>query len=131
MLKYNFTYNDIPFIMTKNPFTGDLNLVKDVNAIKQSVKNIIMTIRKEKPFNILFGGNPRNSLFENLTTMTEIECKNLLANAIDTFEPRVDLKDIGIEQSKVNPNRINILIVYTIVDIGIVDSITVSLERTR
>lgn len=131
MLKYNLTYNDIPFIMTKNPFTGDLNLVKDVNAIKQSVKNIILTIRRERPFNMAFGANPRNSLFDTLTTLTEIECKNLISSSIATFERRVELKDIGIEQSRINPNRINILVIYSIIDIGIVDSIVVSLERTR
>jgi phage baseplate assembly protein W len=131
MLKYNLTYSDIPFIMTKNPFTGDLNLVKDIYAIKQAIKNIVMTINGEKPFNYKFGGNPINFLFDVLELMTMVECKNLISNAIATYEQRVLLKDIGIEQSLSNPNRINIIVVYTIIDLGIVDSVVVSLERTR
>lgn len=131
MLNYNLTYNDIPFVMSRNPFTGDLNTVKDVYAIKQSVKNIVMTIAGERPFNILFGGNPINFLFENLTTMATIQCKNLISNAIGNYEPRVTVRDIGIEQSLSNPNRINIIVVIRILELGIVDSIVVSLERTR
>lgn len=131
MLNYNLTYNDIPFIMSKNPFTGDLNTVKDVYAIKQSVKNIIMTIAGERPFNILFGGNPIDFLFDNLTTLLILKCKNRISNAIGNFEPRVAVKDIGIEQSLSNPNRINIIVVIRILELGIVDSIVVSLERTR
>ena len=131
MLNYNLTYNDIPFIMSKNPFTGDLNTVKDVYAINQSVKNIIMTIAGERPFNILFGGNPIDFLFDNLTTLLILKCKNRISNAIGNFEPRVAVKDIGIEQSLSNPNRINIIVVIRILELGIVDSIVVSLERTR
>lgn len=131
MINRNLTYSDIPFIMTKNPFTNDLNLVKDVYAIKQSVKNIILTIRGERPFNARLGGNPKNFLFEILDTMTTIQCKNLIGNAISTFEPRVEIKDIAIQDRLSNPNKINIIIVYNILELGITDSVFVSLERTR
>lgn len=125
------TYNDIPFIMSRNPFTGDINTVKDVYAVRQSIRNIVMTIRGERPFNDSFGGNPINNLFDTLTTLMEIECKNLIQNAIATYEPRVKLTQIIIDQSKVNPNKINIFVVYDILNSGLVDSISLSLERTR
>lgn len=131
MLKINYTYNDIPFIMTRNPFTGDLNLVKDIYAVRQAVKNIIMTLRGERPFNPRLGGNPRRFLFDNLETMTVVQCKNLISNAIATYEPRVSITDIGVEQSLSNPNRINIIVVYRILNIGIIDNVFVTLERTR
>lgn len=131
MLKKNITYSDIPFFMTKNSFTGDLNLVKDLYAIKQALKNLVMTIKREKPFNYLFGANPRNYLFEQTTSNMLFECKNVIITAINTFEPRVSVRDIGIEQSKINHNRINIIIVYEIVETQTVDTVTISLERTR
>lgn len=131
MLQINYTVNDLPFFISKNPFTGDLNLVKDVNAIKQSVKNIIMTIRGERPFNFLLGGNPRGYLFDNLNNLVIINCKSLISNAIATFEPRVILNDIQIYQSFSNPNKINIIIVYRIPEIGITDTVSISIERTR
>ena len=131
MLKKNITYSDIPFFMTKNSFTGDLNLVKDLYAIKQALRNLVMTIKREKPFNYLFGANPRNYLFEQTTSNMLFECKNVIITAINTFEPRVSVRDIGIEQSKINHNRINIIIVYEIIETQTVDTVTISLERTR
>jgi len=131
MLKKNITYSDIPFFITKNSFTGDLNLVRDVYAIKQALKNLVMTIKREKPFNYLFGANPRNYLFEHPTSAALFECKNTIITAINTFEPRVNVRDIGIEQSKIDYNRINIIIVYEIIETQTVDIVSVSLERTR
>lgn len=131
MLQNNLKYSDIPFFPSKNLFTGDLNLVKDAFAIKQAIKNIIMTIRGERPFNVLFGGNPRNFLFENINLLVMEDCKNLVENNINTFEPRVELKNIGFEQNKYNQNQINIIIVYMILETGTIDTISVALERIR
>lgn len=131
MLNKKLNYADLPFIVSKNPFTNDINLVKDVSAIKQSLKNIVMTIRGERPFNVLFGGNPRNFLFDTLDILIIDECKKLIVNSIASFETRVEIQDIGIEVSRVNANKINIIIVYTIPQLNIVDSVSISLERTR
>lgn len=131
MLQKTTSYVDIPFFITKNPFTNDTNVVKDINAIKQALKNIVLTIQTERPFNPIFGANPRNTLFEHLTQMTSFECKHLIATAINTFEPRVILKDIGIFTSIINPNKLNIIVVYSITTTGFTDSLSISLERTR
>jgi phage baseplate assembly protein W len=131
MLKTNFTYADISFFPRPNPFNGDLNLVKDVNAIKQSLKNIVMTAKREKPFNYLFGGNPREYLFETLTPYVMWECKNLIAHAINTFEPRVTVDDIVIYTPNRNPNTMIIVIPFKINKTNTIDSISISIERTR
>lgn len=131
MLQKTTSYVDIPFFITKNPFTNDTNVVKDVNAIKQALKNIVMTIKTERPFTPTFGANPRNILFDHLSQMTAFECKHLIANAINTFEPRVLLKDIGLQVSPINPNKLNIVVVYSITTTGFTDSLSISLERTR
>jgi len=131
MLKKNTSYADIPFFITKNPFTNDVNLVKDVNAIKQALKNIVLTIQTERPFNPSFGANPRNFLFDHLTQMTALESKHLIANAINTYEPRVILKDIALQRSPSNPNKMNIVVIYSITTTGVTDTLTLSLERTR
>lgn len=131
MLKKTTSYADIPFFITANPFTNDVNLVKDVNAIKQALKNIVLTIQYERPFNPAFGANPRRFLFDHLDIISSMEAKHLIANAINTFEPRVTLKDIAIHRSPSNLNKINIIVIYTITTNGITDTLTISLERTR
>lgn len=131
MRKLNLTYSDIPFFVSRNAFTGDLNKVTDINAIKQSLKNIVLTIKREKPFNFLFGGNPREFLFETLDPVVSMNCKNLIGSAINTFEPRVSIKDIIIYQVPKNPNKINVVIPFTIVQTQTNDLVSISIERTR
>jgi len=131
MLKKKTQYSDIPFFISKNYFTGDINLVKDNNAIKQSLKNLVLTIRGERPFRYVLGGNPREFLFDQFDAKVSLECKLLIANVINTYEPRVSLIDVAIEFSRINPNRINIIVVFRYSQTQASDSITISLERTR
>lgn len=91
-------YKDIDFSFSRNPFTGDLNLVYDGNSIKQSLKNIIFTLKGEKSFNYMFGGAVQNILFEygNDTSITVL---NDIDSAIRINEPRITLKNISLDAS--------------------------------
>lgn len=91
-------YKDIDFSFSVNPFTGDLNVVQDSNAIKQSLKNIIMTLKGEKSFNYTFGAAAQNILFENsgdvsMTVLNDID------SAIRNNEPRVKLNKVSLDTS--------------------------------
>ena len=57
-------YKDIDFKFSKNSFTGDLNVVQDSNSIKQSIKNIILTMKGERSFKYEFGSAIQRMLFE-------------------------------------------------------------------
>ena len=48
MIINNTKWVDIPFFLTKNEYTNDINLIKDSNAIRSSIKNIIATKSKTK-----------------------------------------------------------------------------------
>jgi hypothetical protein len=54
----------------KHPITGDLPTIKNEDAIKQSLKNIVLTVRGEKLFRPFFGASIGSSLFENFTPVT-------------------------------------------------------------
>jgi phage baseplate assembly protein W len=131
MLKKNLTYSDIPFFVSKNQFNNDLNLIKDSSAIKQALKNIVLSVKREKPFNRLFGGNPREFIFDFLDEIVTLKCKNLIGNAINNFEPRVILKEIVLQQSVSSPDTIIVIIIYKYRSTQVADTVTVSLERTR
>ena len=57
-------FKDINLSFKRHPVTNDLVVIKNEDAIKQSVKNIIFTILGEKPFLPLFGSKLNSSLFE-------------------------------------------------------------------
>lgn len=131
MLKKNISYTDIPFFISKNPFTGDLNLTRDLNAIRQSIKNIIMTNNGERSFDFKFGCNIYDYLFENFTIDMIVRAQGVIAGNIQRYEGnRVGINDIKILNNP-SANEINIVVDYNIPDAGISDIVRVNIARTR
>jgi len=90
-------YSDLDFRFIVNPNTGDFALKKDVEAVKQSVLNILLTGQGERPFNPTFGGNLRAYLFENFDEVTNAAMKSTIVNALRNHEPRVKVDSVEIE----------------------------------
>ena len=131
MLVKNLNYSDIPFFISKNYFTGDLNLVKNLGAIRQSIKNIIMTNNGERGFDYKFGCSIYNYLFDNFTIDMIVRAQSTIAGNIQKYEGnRVGINDIKILNIP-SENKIDIIVDYNIPDIGISDIISVSILRTR
>ena len=93
----NRIYKDLNMSFTKNPATKDVARLFDIQAIKRSVKNIILTNKYERPFNPDFGCNLRGFLFENITEPLLVIIKDRVAMAIEKYEPRVSVEDVVVE----------------------------------
>jgi len=78
----------------KNAVTNDILSLKNEDAIKASVKNIVLYNFFEKPFDPAFGGNIIGLLFENYTTGLATEIEVRIQDAIDIYEPRVVVTDV-------------------------------------
>jgi phage baseplate assembly protein W len=76
--------------------TNDILVIKNEDAIKRSVQNIVLTIIGEKPFEPLFGSNINSSLFELNTSLEAIGIREQIVSAIRNFEPRVDNLDVSV-----------------------------------
>ena len=88
------SFKDISMSFGKNPMTNDLIALKNANAIARSVRNIVMTIPGEKPFDPYFGSNVRNILFENLDNISASLIVDEIRNSIQNYEPRVELVSV-------------------------------------
>ena len=88
------SFKDISMSFGKNPMTNDLIALKNANAIARSVRNIVMTIPGEKPFDPFFGSNVRNILFENLDSTSASLIVDEIKNSIQNYEPRVELVSV-------------------------------------
>ena len=66
-------YTDIDLNITPHPSSGDLVLKQDKEAVKRSVRNIMLTNNYERPFKPNFGANLRGLLFELADDMTKME----------------------------------------------------------
>jgi len=120
-------YTDIPMFFSKNTFTGDINLKKDNNAIKESIKNIVLTLNYERPFDSEFGTPAAASLFENPSDFG-FYVENAIAAAITRYEPRVKLTKIT---SSFDDKTVTIDIQYGIGDFSIKDNVYLTVERVR
>jgi len=73
---------------------GDIYRKLDAAAVRQAVKNIVITDYGEKPFRPTFGGNVRDMLFENFDFSLSEDIKSRIKRAIETYEPRAKIEKI-------------------------------------
>ena len=78
---------------SKNSFTGDVNVRKDALAIKDSIKNILLTLFNERPFDPEFGTNIISGLFENPNDFS-FYVENTISTSLERYEPRIKLVSI-------------------------------------
>tara|TARA_B110000285_G_C15043661_1_gene573139 strand:+ start:264 stop:680 length:417 start_codon:yes stop_codon:yes gene_type:complete len=90
-------YSDFDFPFKKHPVTGDVPIKRDVEAVKQSVRNILLTRRGEKFFDPDFGGSLTEFLFENFDPIVKAEMEMRIINTLKNHEPRVRVLNVEIE----------------------------------
>ena len=83
-------FKDINLSFKRHPVTNDLVAIRNEDAIKKSVKNIIFTILGEKPYLPLFGSTLNSSLFELNTTVNQIRITDEIKQVLLNSEPRID-----------------------------------------
>ena len=126
--KRSRTFKDVNIALPRNPFTKDIDRVNNDNAIKQSIKNIVLTVPGEKPFHPEVGSRVNELLFEPLDPFVVDALRDEIINTIKQHEPRVDLQKVDV-QPIYTQNRVNISVQYKIVGLPIVEDITFVLQR--
>ena len=122
------SFTDIGMAFGKNPFTDDVSVVKNDNAIKQSVRNLIMTSPGEKPFQATIGCQVYAMLFEPLDAFSVDGIKSEIINTINQHERRVRLRDVNVVPFGGN-NKVAVTITYQVVGIPIVEEVKFVLQR--
>ena len=84
-------YKDLNLNFTRNPVTGDVATVTDVNAVKRSIRNLVLLNHYEKPFHPEIGSGVRDMLFELMTPVTAVILTRKIEDVINNFEPRARL----------------------------------------
>ena len=107
---------DLPMFLSKNLFTGDINLVKSNSVISLSVKNLILTILGRRAFNTNIGTNVYSSLFSmNIVPGTYneefVDLENSMFFVLSNFEPRIENIQIAVTSS--DRKTLNFSITYT------------------
>ena len=123
------TYNDIDLSFKKKT-TGDVFKKTDAAAVKQSIKNILLTNRFEKPFSPYFGGDLGRFLFSLDTEFDEEDVRDRVISAVSNFEPRASIRRVNVEIAP-DFNSVLVDVVFQIIATEEIDTLTVSLTRLR
>ena len=122
------SFKDLSVGFTRNANTKDVAIVKNDNAIKQAVKNLILTVPGEKPFQPEIGSRISELLFETLDPFTSDSIKQEVINTISQYEPRVRIINVFVK-ANFDKNSFDVELRYQIVGLPPVESIEFVLQR--
>jgi len=107
-------FKDISLSFEPHPITQDLQILKNENAIRRSVRNIVETIPTERFFNPLLGSEVRSSLFEFVDFGTASVIEGQIEIALDNFEPRIDNVQVQVDPFP-DRNSFNVTVLFDII----------------
>ena len=94
-------FKDISLSFKRHPVTNDIGVLKNENAIKKSVRNLVQTIPNERFFNSTLGSDVRDSLFANVPWFVDFGTASIIERQIQTtienFEPRIDNLVVNVD----------------------------------
>ena len=126
----NNLYSDLNLNFNKNPATKDIAKLKDVEAVKRSVRNLILTNRFERPFHPEIGSDIRALLFENMTPLTALNLERKVQEVLQNFEPRAKISSVIAEPIE-DRNAYHLQISFYVVGIQTPVVVETFLQRLR
>ena len=106
-------FKDINLSFKRHPVTNDVVTIRNEDAIKRSVRNIIFTILGEKPFEPNFGSVINESLFDLNTNLSEIIVSDEIRSSLLIYEPRISNVDVNVTIAP-DTNEMNCTVQYHI-----------------
>ncbi|ARW56883.1 base plate wedge subunit [Synechococcus phage S-H35] len=126
--KKSRSFRDISTNLVRNPFTSDVAVVNNADAIKQAVKNLILTAPGEKLFNPKFGSRVSQLLFEPLDPFLVDTLQTEILNTIKNNERRVVVTNLECTLNY-DENSIEVTLEYQIIGLPITQTVQFVLER--
>ena len=123
-------YKDLDLDFGRNTVTNDVNKLTDVEAVKRSVRNLILTNHYERPFHPELGCGIRGLLFEPLSPLVAIQLERKVQEVLENNEPRASINEISARPD-LDRNSYEMLVSFWVS--GSTEPVTVStfLERLR
>lgn len=128
--KINKAFVDLDLSFSINPFTKDLYLKTDEDAVKTAVKHLVLTKNFERPFRPEIGTQVTSLLFENFTSAVKIAMERTIRQTIENFEPRVRIIDISVVE-KPEEKDLVVTIVFALKNTDTPLTVSTLLSRVR
>ena len=104
-------YKDLNLNFSANPVTQDVTTVTDVNAVKRSVRNLLLTNHYDRPFHPEIGSNVQSLLFENFGPITGNQLSRQIEDMIANFEPRARVENVECVPL-MDRNKYNVIVYF-------------------
>ena len=121
-------FKDIGVGFLLNAFTKDAAVVKNENAIKQSIKNLVLTQKGEKLFQPEIGSGVYELLFEPMDPFTADSIRDEIINTLGQYEPRITISEVTVLANE-ETNQFDVTVEYRIVGQPIVETVNFILQR--
>jgi len=115
---------------TDPPAHKEAGIVKDLEAVKQSVKNLVLTNFFERPFHPEIGGNVTAKLFEPADKFTAIEIRDEIKEVLKNFEPRVNGVNVEVFDN-LDANAFLVNIAFNVIYLQEETEVSFNLQRLR
>jgi len=123
-------YKDIDMSFSPNALTKDVGKKFDVNAVKQAIKNVLLTQKGEKPFNPNYGSGVYDLLFEPMDFFVSSIMQKEIETTLENYERRVKVIDVVCEPN-FDLNQYEIRVEFYVVGVKEPQVYTNILERLR
>lgn len=123
-------YCDFDFSFERNPLNGDVAKKVDKNAIRQSIRNLVLMRKYAIPFKPKISSQIPEQLFSVITPATKNILQRAITYTLENFEPRIQIEDVIVD-TDLEKNAINITVTYTIINTGQSDTYNFKIIKTR
>jgi len=128
--KISNTFSDIDLDFVPHPVSGDIAILKNSDAVKRSIRNLLFTGLYERPFNPNMGGNLKQLLFEPSTPITVVALRSYILDTISLYEPRATVVELQVSLD-VDELGYNVYLAFAVDNTSEVGVLTTFLERIR
>lgn len=123
-------YKDLDLDFIKHPTTGDVTTKSDLEAVKRSVRQLVLTNKYERPFQPYLHSGIRALLFEPLSPITAFSIRKQIINVLQNYEPRADVLDVQVV-SRDEENAFEVTIFFRVLNIAERAVVNLMLKRLR
>jgi hypothetical protein len=121
---------DLDFDFVPHPISGDIVLLKDADAVKRSIRNLMLTGQYERLFQPNMGANLKQLLFEPITPLTQHSIELAIKDTIVAYEPRVKIISLSVNVAP-DENGYSVVLLFAIDQLSDVTTVDFFLERLR
>ena len=111
----NFLGRGWCFPPTFNLLSGEIEMVRDVEDIEQSLMILLGTVPGERVMNPSYGCGLKTLVFDSINATVIAQIKDIISRAILFFETRVILHQVDVDGSDSINGLLRITLDYTII----------------